>query len=94
MFADRYINKNIVYPEFIDAVVSPEVSMIVMIPCLNEPEIFRTLESLWTCDPIVSCCEAIVVVNESENSSLRLKTLIWRHTISCLPGNEKMIGRT
>ena len=74
MFADRYINKNIVYPEFIDAVVSPEVSMIVMIPCLNEPEIFRTLESLWTCDPIVSCCEVIVVVNESENSCLEVKS--------------------
>lgn len=73
MFADRYINKNIVYPEFIDAVVSPEVSMIVMIPCLNEPEIFRTLESLWSCDPIKSSCEVIVVVNESENSTLAVK---------------------
>ena len=73
MFADRYINKNIVYPEFIDAVVSPEVSMIVMIPCLNEPGIFRTLESLWSCDPIKSSCEVIVVVNESENSTLAVK---------------------
>jgi hypothetical protein len=73
MFADRYINKNIVYPEFIDVDVAPSVSMIVMIPCLNEPEIFRTLESLWTCDPIASCCEVIVVVNESENSTLAVK---------------------
>ena len=73
MFADRYINKNIVYPEFIDVDVAPSVSMIVMIPCLNEPEIFRTLESLWTCDPIASYCEVIVVVNESENSTLAVK---------------------
>jgi len=69
MFADRYIEKNVVYPEFIDSEVSPLVSMIVMIPCLNEPEIFRTLESLWSCEPIQSYCEVIVVVNESENSS-------------------------
>ena len=69
MFADRYIEKNIVYPGFIDAAVSPSVSMIVMIPCLNEPEIFRTLESLWSCNSISSFCEVIVVVNESENSS-------------------------
>ena len=69
MFADRYIERNVVYPEFIDVVVSPAVSMIVMIPCLNEPEIFRTLESLWSCDPIKSGCEVIVVVNESENST-------------------------
>ena len=74
MFADRYIEKNIVYPEFIDAVVSPSVSMIVMIPCLNEPEIFRTLESLWSCEPIDSWCEVIVVVNESENSSPEVKS--------------------
>ena len=73
MFADRYIEKNVVYPEFIDAVVLPSVSMIVMIPCLNEPEIFRTLESLWSCEPIQSYCEVIVVVNESENSSQAVK---------------------
>jgi len=73
MFADRYIEKNIVYPEFIDSEVSPLVSMIVMIPCLNEPEIFRTLESLWSCEAIRSYCEVIVVVNESENSTLAVK---------------------
>jgi len=73
MFADQYINKNVVYPEFIDVDVAPSVSMIVMIPCLNEPEIFRTLESLWSCDPIKSSCEVIVVVNESENSTLAVK---------------------
>jgi hypothetical protein len=74
MFADRYIEKNIVYPEFIDEVVVPSVSMIVMIPCLNEPEIFRTLESLWSCDPIKSFCEVIVVVNESESSSYEVRS--------------------
>ena len=73
MFADRYIEKNVVYPEFIDSKVSPLVSMIVMIPCLNEPEIFRTLESLWSCEPIRSYCEVVVVVNESENSSRAIK---------------------
>jgi len=73
MFADRYIEKNVVYPEFIDSEVSPLVSMIVMIPCLNEPEIFRTLESLWSCEAIWSYCEVVVVVNESENSTLEVK---------------------
>ncbi len=73
MFANRYIEKNIVYPEFIDADILPSVSMIVMIPCLNEPEIFRTLKSLWSCDQISSCCEVIVVVNESENSTQTVK---------------------
>jgi len=73
MFADRYIENNIIYPPFIKAEVSPELSMIVMIPCLNEPEIIRTLESLWACEPIPSFCEVIVAVNNSENSSPEVK---------------------
>ena len=73
MFADRYIQNNVVYPPFVEAEALPSVSMIVMIPCLNEPEIFRTLESLWACDPVKSNCEVIVVVNESENSSEAVK---------------------
>ena len=73
MFADRYIHNNIVYPTFIESEVSPELSMIVMIPCLNEPEILRTLESLWTCNQVTSLCEVIVAVNDSENSSPEVK---------------------
>lgn len=73
MFASQYILKNIVYPEFIEAEVSEQVALIVMIPCLNEPEIIRTLESLWNCEPINSHIEVVVVVNESEASSLEVK---------------------
>lgn len=73
MFADRYIERNIVYPAFITTPVSQSLSMIVMIPCLNEPEIIRTLESLWTCEPVNSVCEVIVAVNDSENSRPEIK---------------------
>lgn len=73
MFADRYIQNNIVYPPFIQEEVQHSLSIIVVIPCLNEPEITRTLESLWACEPIVSFCEVIVAVNDSENSSEEVK---------------------
>lgn len=75
MFATRYIQNNIVYPPFIDEVVSQALSMIVMIPCLNEQEIIRTLESVWKCEAIHSFCEVIVVVNDSERSSLEIKSI-------------------
>jgi len=87
MFADRYIEKNIVYPAFIDAEVNPSLALIVVIPCLNEPEIIRTLESLWNCEPVSSVIEVIVAVNNSENSSHEVKSfneetyrnlLIWK----------------
>jgi len=73
MFAEKYIQKNVVYPAFIESEVSPLLSMIVMIPCLNEPEIIRTLESLWACDPVESICEVIVAVNNSDDSSSSVK---------------------
>jgi len=72
-FADRYIQNNVVYPAFIPEDVSSSLALIVMIPCLNEPEILRTLESLWNCEPVESFCEVIVVVNNSESSSAEVK---------------------
>jgi hypothetical protein len=73
MFADRYIDRNIVYPAFIETPALSSLSMIVMIPCLNEPEIIRTLESLWDCEPVTSTCEVIVAVNDSESSRPEVK---------------------
>ena len=73
MFADRYIQNNIVYPPFIKEEVLPSLAMLVVIPCLNEPEIIRTLESLWSCEPVDSYCEVIVAVNDSESSSQEIK---------------------
>ena len=75
MFANNYIAKNIVYPRFIESQMSGDVNLIVMIPCFNEPEIIRTLESLWACLPIKSSCEVVVVVNDSENSSAEVKAI-------------------
>ncbi|MFA5328777.1 MAG: glycosyltransferase family 2 protein [Prolixibacteraceae bacterium] len=73
MFADRYIQTNIVYPELIKSEVPASLEMIVMIPCLNEPEVIRTLESLWSCNPVASSCEVIVAVNNSAQSSPEIK---------------------
>ncbi|MGE5447184.1 MAG: glycosyltransferase [Bacteroidales bacterium] len=73
MFADRYIQNNVVYPPFIEEKSSPLLSVIVVIPCLNEPAILQTLESLWACEPVDSFCEVIVAVNDSEASSQQVK---------------------
>lgn len=87
MFADRYIQNNIVYPPFIKEEVPSSLFMVIVIPCLNEPEIIRTLESLWACEQIDSLCEVIVAVNDSEsspeevkdfNSGTYLQLLAWK----------------
>lgn len=84
MFADRYIQNNIVYPPFIHEDVSPLLSMVVVIPCLNEPEIIRTLESLWACQQVDSPCEVIVIVNDSETSLPQVKDFNWQTNIQLL----------
>lgn len=73
MFANQYISKNIVYPPFIEEEISHGVNMIVMIPCLNEPEIIKTLQSLWACDKNASRVEVVVTINDSETSSPLVK---------------------
>jgi hypothetical protein len=73
-FAAHYLQKNVVFQPFIGADVMPALKMIVMIPCLNEPEIIRTLESLWNCQPLESLCEVIVIVNQSATASSEVKT--------------------
>src|SRR6266540_5481103 len=72
-FADRYIQNNVIYPAFIAEKVPEILSVIVLIPCLNEPEIKRTLESLWNCEPIKSFGEVIVAVNNSESATNEIK---------------------
>lgn len=92
MFADRYIQKNAVYPAFIDAGVSSSLSVIVMIPCLNEPEIIQTLESLWSADPVDAHCEVIVAVNNSENSTAAVKEFnreTWRRLLDWKKKNDR-----
>lgn len=89
MFANKYIQNNIFYPPFIEEDVINTLSLIVMIPCLNEPEIIRTLESLWNCDTIQSFCEVIVVVNDSGNSSVEVKNLNQETYLSLLVWKKK-----
>lgn len=92
MFAQKYIQNNVVYDTFIQEPVHPELAMIVVIPCLNEPEILRTLESLWSCTPVKSYSEVIVVVNDSTASSPEVKTLnqeTFRNMISWKRKNDR-----
>ncbi len=56
------------YPPLVADPPHADLSLVVVIPCLNEPEIIRTLNSLANCDPTRKSCEVIVLVNDSEAS--------------------------
>jgi hypothetical protein len=81
MFADHYFNNSLHFTSRIPQVIDSETSVIVIIPCLLEPGILLTLQSLHECHPIPGRAEVIVLINESENcnpeiSDFNRKTLL------------------
>ena len=53
----------------------PDLEMVVVIPCFNEPDLLGSLESLWACERPTSAVEVIVVVNSPRDchASIRLQ---------------------
>jgi glycosyltransferase involved in cell wall biosynthesis len=46
----------------------PQLGLIIVIPCFNEPDLLASLNSLWRCDRPKCAVEIIVVSNSSETS--------------------------
>ncbi|WP_101259550.1 glycosyltransferase family A protein [Labilibaculum filiforme] len=65
-FADKYLKKQRLYPDYITDTVSEQLSIIVTIPCFNEPDLLPSLEALWNCERPDGEVEVIVIVNSGE----------------------------
>ena len=61
-----YLKKHSYCDSRIDASINVETKAIVVIPCFNEPNLVRSLKSLYACD--INCfIEIIIVINCSDN---------------------------
>ena len=67
---ERYLHRN---PLSFCPVFSRELSLIVIIPVLDEPELFKTLDSLRACRLTKGNVGVIVVVNHAENCDAEIK---------------------
>lgn len=67
-FADKYLKKQRMYPEYISDPVSEKLNMIITIPCYDEPDLIPSLEALWNCDRPANEVEVIVIVNSGEQT--------------------------
>ncbi|MBI9056500.1 MAG: glycosyltransferase family 2 protein [Labilibaculum sp.] len=65
-FADKYLKKQRLFPDYIEDTVSEELNIIVTIPCFNEPDLIPSLDALWSCERPSCVVEVIVIVNSSE----------------------------
>jgi len=63
---DRYIQKNILYPDFIKEGPDKYLQNIIVIPCYNEADILPTLNSLISCKEPQKPVEVIIVINSSD----------------------------
>ncbi len=68
-FASSYLSKHSLFPDFIDAEPIRGTSLIVVIPCFNEPDVLTSVESLFVADRPSFPVEVIIVVNSPENST-------------------------
>ena len=74
MFASHYLEKN---KNSLLVELSPNIDtgIIIVIPCLNEPEVIHTLKSIHSCS-VASChTEIILVINHSRTASARIRNI-------------------
>ncbi len=68
----NYFEKHLFSKLQLSEVPSKDLGIIVTIPCFNEPELIRTLQSLESCDATHCEVEVIIHINSSENSSTEI----------------------
>jgi hypothetical protein len=68
-FADKYLKKQQVFPDYINSEVPENLGLVVTIPCYDEPDLVSSLQALWLCDRPGFNVEVIVIVNSGELSS-------------------------
>ena len=60
-------------PEQIAEPPHPNLGMVIVIPCYNEPNLLGSLESLWKCERPEMAVEVIVVINSAEGAGSELR---------------------
>ncbi len=72
MFAEKYLQKS-KNEALIEEVPGKDVGIIIVIPCFREPDIRKTLESVYACTIPSVKVEVIVLINHSEIASEEIK---------------------
>jgi hypothetical protein len=75
MFADPYFEKAGRFRPRIPGAPDEATTLAVIIPCMAEPELLQTLQSLLDCDPVPGKAEVIVLINEPENGPAEISAL-------------------
>ncbi len=66
---NSYLQKHAFCEKQITEAPLPELGLVIVIPCYNEPHLLRTLDSIAACTLPKCKTEVIVIINASENST-------------------------
>ena len=69
----NYLHKHAIYPSQIKASPLPNLNIIIVIPCHDEPDVLSSVQALRDCKPPEGSVEVIVVVNGSEQNTTEIK---------------------
>ena len=69
----NYFKKNALYPALIGSIPEAGLSIVITIPCHDEPDLLRTLNSIAVCTPPQHPVEVIVLLNSAENADNAVK---------------------
>jgi hypothetical protein len=83
MFATHYLEKNN-NSACIKKPPHPKTGMIIVIPCLCEPDVINTLESIYSCDTPFCNVEIILLINHSLKASDEVKNINQRSKYNIL----------
>src|SRR5213083_2607595 len=65
---DFYFQRFGFCPRQISSPPPQDLGLVVVIPCFNEPDLTRSLQSLWQCEQPAGAVEVIVVINSAVDS--------------------------
>ena len=88
---ETYFTRFEAFPQRLSESVSKNVGIIVAIPCYNEPDILKTLQSLLDCEKTDCAVEIIIAVNYSEaatQSSKDFNDLTYKELCSFAKANS------
>jgi len=65
----HYLEKHALFPALIPEKPHPDLFISIVIPCFDELDLFKTLNSLWQCERPQCAVEVIIVINSSSDSN-------------------------
>jgi len=84
-FAEHYLTNHALFSSIISELPRTDLFISIVIPCYDEPDLCRSLESIWKCNRPSCSVEVLIVINasvESESSVINQNLTTYKSFIN------------